>query len=80
MTDRLSHGFVSRACRPNALGSLYMVIGSLDTSCNGELIREAIEEGIDIYQPLRLRGSAMSVLFSVASLVRGDRITRERCA
>lgn len=73
MTDRLSHGFVSRACRPNALGSL-------DTSCNGELIREAIEEGIDIYQPLRLRGSAMSVLFSVASLVRGDRITRERCA
>lgn len=63
---------------PNALGSLYMVVGSLGYVTNDALIREATEEGLDVYQALCLRGIAMSVLFAGASLFRHERIRREQ--
>ncbi|MGA9278060.1 DMT family transporter [Ilumatobacter sp.] len=63
---------------PNALGSLYMGIGSLGYVTNDALIREATDEGLDVYQALCLRGIAMSVLFLAASRIRGDRIARDQ--
>ncbi len=63
---------------PNALGSIYMVVGSLGYVTNDALIREATEEGLDVYQALCLRGIAMSVLFAAAAATRGERLTRDR--
>ena len=63
---------------PNALGSLYMVVGSLGYVTNDALIREATEEGLDVYQALCLRGIAMSVLFAAATGVRKERIGRDQ--
>jgi drug/metabolite transporter (DMT)-like permease len=63
---------------PNALGSMYMVIGSLGYVTNDALIREATEEGLDVYQALCLRGLAMSLLFAAATGIRRERISRDR--
>ena len=56
----------------NALGAIYMVIGSLGYVVNDALIRVATDEGLDVYQALCLRGIAMSVLF--AGFVRRRRV------
>lgn len=63
---------------PNALGSVYMVIGSLGYVTNDALIREATEEGLDVYQALCLRGLAMSALFAAMTAGRRERIRRDR--
>lgn len=54
-----------------------MVIGSLGYVTNDALIREATEEGLDVYQALCLRGIAMSALFAAATTWRGDRLRSE---
>ena len=48
---------------PNALGSLYMVIGSLGYVVNDALIRAATDAGLNVFQALFIRGVAMSSLF-----------------
>lgn len=48
----------------NALGSLYMVIGSLGYVINDAFIRAATDAGLVVYQALFIRGIAMSSLFA----------------
>ncbi|MEM9748980.1 MAG: DMT family transporter [Actinomycetota bacterium] len=60
-----------RRISPNALGAIYMVIGSLGYVTNDALVRVATDEGLGVYQALCLRGLAMTVLF--AALVRARR-------
>ena len=78
MSVRSSSSTHSTGLSPNTLGSLYMVVGSLGYVTNDALIREATEEGLDVYQALCLRGVAMSVLFAAATAARGERIRRDR--
>jgi len=59
---------------PNALGALYMTLGSLAYVVNDGLVRLAAEEGLDVYQALFLRGCAMIVIFAVASHHRNQRL------
>lgn len=63
---------------PNTLGSVYMVVASLGYVTNDALIREAAEEGLDVYQALCLRAVAMSVVFATAMRIRGVRLGRDR--
>lgn len=67
---------VPPALSPNALGALYMVIGSLGYVTNDALIRAATDEGLGVYQALCLRAIAMSVLFAAAMRTRGDGLGR----
>ena len=67
MLDRLS---------PNALGSLYMTLGTLAFVINDGLIRLATEQGLDVYQALFLRGCAMVVIFVALTKQRGEPIDR----
>lgn len=55
-----------------------MVLASLGYVTNDALIREATEEGLDVYQALCLRGIAMSVLFAAATGIRRISVMRER--
>lgn len=55
---------------PNALGSLYMVIGSLGYVINDGLIRAATDVGLNVYQALFIRGIAMSTLFAAFAATR----------
>lgn len=63
---------------PNALGAVYMVIGSLGYVTNDALIRVATAEGLDVYQALCLRGIGMTVLFAALLKVRGVVVTRSQ--
>lgn len=60
----------------NALGALYMVIGSLAYVVNDALMRAATDEGLDIYQAVFFRGVAMAVLFAAAASIRDEQLTR----
>lgn len=62
---------------PNALGALYMVIGSLGYVTNDALIREATEEGLGVYQALCMRGFAMTILFAAIARLRNERVARD---
>lgn len=62
---------------PNALGALYMVIGSLGYVTNDALIREATEEGLGVYQALCMRGFAMTILFAAFARIRSEPVTRD---
>lgn len=63
---------------PNALGAVYMVIGSLGYVTNDALIRVATAEGLGVYQALFLRGIGMTVLFAVLLRARGVVVTRSQ--
>lgn len=63
---------------PNALGAVYMVIGSLGYVTNDALIRVATDEGLDVYQALCLRNIAMTVLFAGIMKARREPIARRR--
>ena len=62
---------------PNALGALYMALGSLAAVVNDGLVRVATEDGLDVYQALFLRGCGMVVIFVAAGRVRGQRLDRQ---
>ena len=62
---------------PNALGSLYMTLGSLAYVVNDSLVRAATDQGLDVYQALFLRGCAMLVVFTTAGWIRRERLRRE---
>ncbi|MEM7273800.1 MAG: DMT family transporter [Actinomycetota bacterium] len=62
---------------PNALGSLYMVIGSLGYVTNDALVRAATDEGLDVYQTLFLRSLGMSAILGIAMVLGGHRLPRE---
>ncbi len=62
---------------PNALGALYMALGSLAAVVNDGLVRLATEDGLDVYQALFLRGWGMIVIFVIAGRVRGERFDRQ---
>ena len=61
---------------PNALGALYMTIGSLGYVVNDGLVRKATEHGIGVYQALFLRTSTMVVVLAFVAAARGERTTR----
>ncbi len=63
---------------PNALGAVYMVIGSLGYVTNDALIRVATAEGLDVYQALCLRGIGMTAVFAALLKVRGVVVTRSQ--
>ncbi len=63
---------------PNALGAIYMVIGSLGYVTNDALIRVATDEGLDVYQALCLRGIGMTALFAALLRVRGRVVSRSQ--
>ena len=67
MLDRLS---------PNAVGSLYMTLGTLAYVVNDGLIRLATEEGLDVYQSLFLRGLAMIAILAALTKQRAESIDR----
>lgn len=60
----------------NALGSVYMTLGSLAYVLNDAAIRLATEEGLGVYQALCLRGAAMALVFGVVGRVRGEQTKR----
>ncbi len=62
---------------PNALGSLYMVIGSLGYVINDALIRAATDAGLNVYQALFIRGVAMTTLFAAWARTRRQPLTRQ---
>lgn len=62
----------------NALGGIYMVIGSIGYVTNDALIRVAVDEGLDVYQALFLRGFGMSALFAALLKSRGETFERAR--
>ncbi|MEM9134629.1 MAG: DMT family transporter [Actinomycetota bacterium] len=64
------------ALSPNALGALYMTLGTLAYVINDGFIRLAAEEGLDVYQALFLRGCAMIAVFATLLRVRGERLDR----
>ncbi len=53
-----------------------MTLGSLAAVINDGQVRIAIEDGLDVYQALFLRGCGMIVVLGVASRVRGERFDR----
>jgi drug/metabolite transporter (DMT)-like permease len=53
-----------------------MALGSLAAVINDGLVRVAIEDGLDVYQALFLRGCGTIVIFVAASRVRGERLDR----
>jgi len=61
---------------PNALGAIYMTLGSLAYVVNDALVRVATEEGVDVYQALFVRGCGMILIFAMASRRRGERLDR----
>jgi len=48
---------VLRDLSANALGSLYMTLGTLAYVVNDGLIRLATDEGLDVYQGTRITGT-----------------------
>ena len=62
---------------PNALGCLYMVIGSVGYVVNDSLVRRATDEGLDVYQALFLRGIAMSLVLVGLGIARDEPLRRE---
>lgn len=52
-----------------------MTIGSLGYVVNDALIRQATEEGLDVFQALFLRSIGMAVLFGAATRIRGERVS-----
>ena len=66
----------TRALTPNALGSLYMVIGSLGYVINDGLIRAATDAGLNVFQALFIRGVAMSTLFAAWARARHQPLRR----
>ncbi len=58
---------------PNALGALYMALGSFAAVVNDGLVRVATEDGLDVYQALFLRGCGMIVIFVIAGRARRQR-------
>ena len=62
---------------PNALGALYMTLGSLLAVVNDGLVRLATEDGLDVYQALFLRGCGMMVIFATVGRLRGERFDRQ---
>lgn len=60
----------------NALGALYMTLGSLAAVINDGLVRIAIEDGLDVPQALFLRGLGMVVILIAVSRIRGERLSR----
>ena len=65
---------------PNALGAIYMVVGSLGYVVNDALIRAATDEGLGVYQALCLRGIAMTALFAAMHHGSGGRLDRAQLA
>ncbi len=78
MASRSPRSNPASGLSPNALGALYMVIGSLGYVVNDALVRVATEDGVDVYQAVCLRGITMAVLFAGISRARGEWITREQ--
>ncbi len=60
----------------NALGSLYMVIGSLGYVINDGFIRAAADAGLNVFQALFLRGLAMCALFAAYARLRSQPVGR----
>lgn len=64
---------MARVRAPNAVGVLYMTVGSIAAVLNDGLVRLAIEEGLDTYQALFLRGCGMIAILGAARRLRGER-------
>ncbi|MEE9417030.1 MAG: DMT family transporter [Acidimicrobiales bacterium] len=64
------------AMSPNAIGSLYMVLGSLAYVLNDAFVRSATEDGLNVYQVICLRGVVMAVLFGAVGMARGEGIQK----
>lgn len=58
---------------PNAQGVVLMTVGTLAYVINDGLIRQATEEGLDVYQSLFLRGCLMIVVFGAWAYRAGHR-------
>lgn len=69
---------IVRGLSSNALGALYMALGSLAYVVNDGLVRVGTENGLDVYQALFLRGCGMIVVLAVFSGVRGQTVDRRR--
>jgi drug/metabolite transporter (DMT)-like permease len=61
---------------PNALGSIYMVVGSLGYVINDGLVRKATEAGVGVYQALFIRTAMMILVLAVIAAARGEMTTR----
>ncbi|MFT6292068.1 MAG: drug/metabolite transporter (DMT)-like permease [Ilumatobacter sp.] len=61
---------------PNALGSLYMVIGSLGYVINDGFVRRVSDDGPGIYQVLFIRSLGLAALFLIVGSIRGERPRR----
>lgn len=62
---------------PNALGSLYMTLGSIGYVVNDALVRRATENGLGVYQVLCLRSIGLAGLFWVVGRSRGKQTRRD---
>ncbi len=67
---------MNRDLSPNALGALYMALGTTAAVINDGLVRVATENGLDVFQALFLRGCAMVLILAVACRVRDEPLRR----
>lgn len=63
--------------RNNALGALYMTIGSLGYVVNDAFIRRITENGPGVYQVLLFRSLGLAAVFALAGLVRNEPLRRQ---
>lgn len=68
-------GYVA-AVRNNALGALYMTIGSLGYVVNDAFIRRITENGPGVYQVLFFRSLGLVFVFGLAGLARRERLAK----
>lgn len=61
---------------PNALGSLYMTVGSIGYVVNDAAIRRITDEGPGVYQALCMRSIALVVVFAALGRIRGESTRR----
>lgn len=61
---------------PNALGSLYMVIGSLGYVVNDGIVRRTTENDIGVYQVLCLRSVVLASFLAILGRLRHEHTTR----
>lgn len=57
---------------PDALGSLYMAVGSIGYVVNDAAIRRITDEGPGVYQALCMRSIALVAVFAAIGRVRGE--------
>ncbi|MEL6984667.1 MAG: DMT family transporter [Actinomycetota bacterium] len=68
---------MARHLSPNARGAAYLTVGSIAAVVNDGLVRLAVEDGVDVYQALFLRGCGMIVILDALRRGRGERLDRQ---